>query len=267
MEKIGLLAGAGRLPVEFAGVARKMGFGVFAVGLVDDVETDLAACVECMENISVGQLHAIIQFFKENEITKITMIGKVTKELIFSGTVQPDARIAKLLAALPDYSDDTLMIAFVRELASEGIQVLDQTALIRSLMVKEGVLTRRAPTESEKLDMEFGFKMAKAIGGLDIGQTVVVKAAAVLAVEAIEGTDACILRGGSLGRGEAVVVKVAKPKQDVRFDMPTVGMKTIESMVQAGAKALAMEAGRTLLVEQEKVIAAADQNGITIVAL
>lgn len=267
MEKIGLLAGAGRLPVEFAGVARSMGFLVFAVSLVDEVEADLAACVARIEKISVGQLHAIIQFLKENEITKITMIGKVTKELMFSGTVQPDARIAKLLSTLPDYSDDTLMLAFVRELASEGIQVLDQTALIRSLMVKEGVLTRRVPTEAEKADMEFGFKMAKAIGGLDIGQTVVVKDAAVLAVEAIEGTDACILRGGNLGRSEAVVVKVAKPKQDVRFDMPTIGVKTIESMIQVGAKALSMEAGRTLLVEREKVIALADENGITIVAL
>lgn len=267
MEKIGLLAGTGNLPVEFARAARAMGFGVFAVALVDEIEEGVSANAEKFVKVSIGQLHAIIQFFKENQIEKVTMLGKVTKELMFSKTVRPDPRMAKLLSSLPDFSDDTLMLAFVRELAAEGIEVFDQTVLIRSLMVKEGVLTKREPTAREKQDMEFGFQMAKAIGGLDIGQTVVVKDKAVLAVEAIEGTDACILRGGRLGCGDAVVAKVAKPKQDMRFDLPAVGLKTIESMIESGAKALAMEAGKTLLVEREKVLALADENGITIVAL
>lgn len=267
MEKIGLLAGVGRLPVEFARAAKSMGFGVFAVALLDEVEKELTEHVEKIEQISVGQLDTIFNFLKQNNITRVTMLGKVTKELMFNGKVELDQRMKKILESLSDNSDDTLMMAFVRELALEGITVIDQTALIRSLLVKEGTLTKREPTTEEKADMEFGFKMAKAIGGLDIGQTVVVKDLAVMAVEAIEGTDECILRGGRLGRGGVVVAKVAKPKQDVRFDIPAVGVKTIESMCTAGAKALVMEAGKTILVEKEKVIEIADENGITIVAL
>lgn len=267
MEKFGLLAGIGRLPVEFACAARGMGFGVFAVGLVEEVEPDLAENVEKFSQISVGQLDKIIGFLKENDIKKVTMIGKITKELMFNGQIVLDDRIKKIIGSLPDNSDDTLMLAFVRELAIEGITVFDQTSLIRSLLVKEGILSEREPSDKERADMEFGFKMAKAIGGLDIGQTVVVKDAAVMAVEAIEGTDACIRRGGKLACGDAIVVKVAKPKQDVRFDMPTVGVQTIQSMIAVGAKALAMEAGKTLLVEKAKVVALANENGITIVAM
>lgn len=267
MEKVGLLAGVGRLPVEFARAAKGMGFGVFAVALVDTVEKDLADHAEKIEQINVGQLDEIFKFLKQNEITRVTMLGKVTKELMFNGKVELDDRMKKILAALPDNNDDTLMLAFVRELSIEGITVFDQTALIRSLIVKEGLLTKREPTVDEKADMEYGFKMAKAIGGLDIGQTVVVKNLAVMAVEAIEGTDECILRGGKLGRENVVVAKVAKPKQDVRFDIPAVGVKTIESMCAVGAKALVLEAGKTILVEKAKVLEIANENGITIVAL
>jgi DUF1009 family protein len=267
MEKIGLLAGVGKLPVEFACAAKSMGFSVFTVALVESVEKELADHVEKIEQISVGQLDAIFEFLKQNNITRVTMLGKVTKELMFDGKAAFDDRMKKILAALPDNNDDTLMLAFVRELAIEGITVFDQTALIRSLIVKEGTLTNREPTVDEKADMEFGFKMAKAIGGLDIGQTVVVKNLAVMAVEAIEGTDECILRGGKLGREGVVVAKVAKPKQDVRFDIPAVGVKTLESMCAVGAKALMMEAGKTILVEKAKVLEIANENGITIVAL
>ena len=267
MEKIGLLAGVGKLPVEFARAAKGMGFAVFAVSLVESVEKELAEYVEKIEQISVGQLDAIFEFLKQNNITRVTMLGKVTKELMFDGKVVFDDRMKKILVALPDNNDDTLMLAFVRELAIEGITVFDQTALIRSLIVKEGTLTNREPTIDEKADMEFGFKMAKAIGGLDIGQTVVIKNLAVMAVEAIEGTDECILRGGKLGRAGVVVAKVAKPKQDVRFDIPAVGIKTLESMCAVGAKALVMEAGKTIVVEKAKVLEIANKNGITIVAL
>ena len=159
------------------------------------------------------------------------------------------------------------MLALVQELATEGIGVFDQTMLIKKLMPSKGVLTKRQPTIGELEDMEFGYKMAKEIGQLDIGQTVVVKHKAVMAVEAIEGTDECIKRGGALGRGDAVVVKVAKPNQDLRFDVPTVGVKTINSMIVANSKALAIEADNTLLVEKSKVLELAKKNNITIVAL
>lgn len=267
MEKIGLLAGIGGLPVEFVRAAKGMGVSVFTVGLVEGVAEALRNESACYVEISAGCLEQVIAFLKKNGITKITMLGKVTKELMFGGKVTLDQRMQKLLGSLSDHSDDTLMLAFVRELASEGIEVFDQTQWVRFLMPAKGLLTSRAPDEREQADMAFGFKMAKAIGGLDIGQTVVVKDLAVLAVEAIEGTDACILRGGALGCGQSVVVKVAKPQQDVRFDVPAVGVKTLESMLKAGVKALAIEAGHTLLVDREKVIQIANENGITIMAM
>ncbi|MBR0284340.1 MAG: UDP-2,3-diacylglucosamine diphosphatase LpxI, partial [Selenomonadaceae bacterium] len=197
----------------------------------------------------------------------VTILGKVTKELLFNGKVQPDARMLQLLMSLPDRNDDTVMMMFVQELAKAGIQAFDQTALIKALMPQPGTLSKREPTDAERADMEFGFKIAKELGRLDIGQTVVVKNQAVMALEAIEGTDACIRRGGELAHGGAVVVKTAKPQQDNRFDVPAVGKQTIESMAAVGAKALAIEAGSTLLVEKEQVLALAEEKGITIVAM
>jgi DUF1009 family protein len=266
MRKVGLLAGVGRLPVEFARAACGMGFTVISIGVVSGVDEDLTKASAKLYHIAAGQLEKIISVLKEEEVTEITMLGKVTKELMFSGQVVVDARMGRLFASLPDHSDDTIMLAIVRELAAEGIGVLDQTALIRSLMPGTGILTRRGPTELEAADMEFGFSMAKQIGALDIGQTVVVKNKAVMAVEAIEGTDKCILRGGELGRGGVTVAKVAKPGQDLRFDVPSVGVATIHAMIAGGASALVFEAGKTLLVDREKTLALADGNDIAIVA-
>ncbi|AIF53765.1 LpxI family protein [Pelosinus sp. UFO1] len=267
MKTIGLLAGVGRLPVEFARAARGMGFTVIAVGVVPGVDTELEQVADKAYHISVGQLQEIITTLKNAGVTEVTMLGKVTKELMFTGAVQLDSRIQKLLASLTDNSDDSIMLAFVRELAGEGLGVLDQTALLRTLMPGPGVLTNRKPTEEEQADLEFGFAMAKEIGRLDIGQTVVVKNCAVMAVEAIEGTDVCIRRGGELGRGGVRVAKVAKPNQDMRFDVPAVGPNTMESMIIAGATALVMEAGKTLLVDRETVIKMANDHGITILVM
>lgn len=267
MNKVGLLAGIGRLPVEFARAARGMGFSVVAVAIVPGVDAELGQVADKLVSVSIGELNQVITTLKSEGVSQVTMLGKVTKELMFSGSVKLDDRIKRMFASLPDNSDDTIMLAFVRELASEGIQVFDQTSLIRSLMPTAGLLTHRPPTESEQADMEFGFKMAKAIGGLDIGQTVVVKNLAVIAVEAIEGTDACIRRSGQLSRGAATVAKVAKPEQDMRFDVPAIGLNTIKAMCEAGATALVIEAEKTLLVEREKVIKMADDNGITIIAM
>lgn len=267
MKIIGLLAGVGRLPVEFARAARGMGFTVIAIGVVSGVDPELSAACDKFYSISVGRLDTILNTLKTEHVSQVTMLGKVTKELMFAGAVELDDRIRRMLAGLKDNSDDTIMLAFVRELAAEGIGVLDQTAFIKSLMPAAGQIASRVPTASEKADMEFGFKMAKAIGGLDIGQTVVVKNLAVMAVEAIEGTDACILRGGQLGRGDVVVAKVAKPNQDLRFDVPSVGPDTLRAMIEAKAKALVIEAGATLLVDKENVIKLADENEIAIIAM
>ena len=159
------------------------------------------------------------------------------------------------------------MLAIVEELEKEGLRVADQTKYMRSLMPEVGVMTNRKPTEAESLDIQFGFTLAKQMGGLDIGQTVVVKEQAAMAIEAIEGTDACILRGGALAREGAVVVKTAKPDQDVRFDVPAVGMKTLQSMIDSQCKVLAMEAKRTIFVEQEAVLQKANELGIVICAV
>jgi len=268
MEKIGLLAGTGRLPVECAKAARTMGYEVYAVALLPQTDPELKECTADCADISIAQLGDVLAYLKEKGVQKVTMLGKVTKEMLFNGQhAQPDARMMQLIMSLPDRKDDTLMLAFVRELAKEGLQAFDQTALIRMLMPSRGTVTKREPTEQERKDMEFGIQMAREIGRLDVGQTAVVKSMAVMALEAIEGTDACIRRGGKLACGGAVVAKVAKPNQDLRFDVPAVGLDTVRSMVDAGAKALAIEAGRTLLVEKEKVVALADANDITIVAM
>lgn len=271
MKKIGLLAGVGRLPVECAKAAKAMGIEVYAIGLLPEVDEELKAVATDYADISIGQLQAIIDCLKGNEITEVTMLGKVTKELLFGPNgmplVMPDMRMLGLVMTLPNREDDTIMLSFVAELAKEGMKALDQTELIRPLMPLAGTITKLEPTEEQLKDMEFGLKMARMIGGIDVGQTAVVKNLAVMALEAIEGTDACIKRGGQLAKGGAVVAKAAKPKQDNRFDVPAVGTKTLESMIEVGAKALVIEAGKTLLVEKEKVVELAEANGITIVAM
>lgn len=265
MFKIGLLAGNGKLPIEFAKIAKGYGFQVLAIGLVDDVDAELPNYVADYHRMNVGQLDAVIKLLLQEGVFAVTMIGKVTKERLFNGQVQFDARAMKLMASLPDQHDDTIMLAIVNEFVKEGIKVMDQSNLLAGLLPKAGVLSKRQPTETELVDIDYGYEMALRLGQLDIGQTVVVKNKAIMAVEAIEGTDECILRGGKLGRGDVVVAKTAKPAQDNRFDLPTVGVKTIESMIAGGASVIVMQAERTLLIEREAVIALADANDICIV--
>lgn len=267
MKRLGILAGAGKLPVECARAAKNLGYEVYAIGLLADSDPQIAQFTKDFQFISVAQLDAIFNYLAQNQIQQVTLIGKVTKELLYNGAVMPDARMLQLIMSLPDRKDDTIMVAFVRELAKAGIQTFDQTKLIRKLMPSKGTITQREPTEIERQDMEFGFRIAKELGRFDIGQTVVVKNRAVMALEAIEGTDACIERGGKLAHGGAVVAKVSKPQQDNRFDVPTVGYRTIENMAKVGATVLAIEAGKTLLVEREQMIAFADAQGIAIVAM
>lgn len=251
----------------FARAARAQGCRVVAIAVVPQADPDLAAAADKYYAIGAGELTRLLSTLRAEGVTHVTMLGKVSKELLFAGAVRPDARGQALLASLPDQKDDTIMLALVRELAAAGLTVVEQTALLADMLPGPGVLTRRQPTEAEWADMRFAFAMAKKIGGLDIGQTVVVKNRAVLAVEAIEGTDACIRRGGALGRGGVIVGKVAKPAQDSRFDVPAVGLDTIQAMRDAGAAGLVIEAGRTLVVEQGRVVALADEQGITIAAM
>lgn len=267
MKKIGLIAGVGRLPVEFARAASGMGVHVIGVGVLPEVDPELPQVAHTYEYINIAKLDRIFKLFRREQVTELTLLGKITKELVYAHRELPDFRVLKIFSRLKNFSDDTLTLALVDELAAEGITVLDQTELLRPLMPPPGVLTRRQPTEAERADMRFGMDMAKKIGGLDIGQTVVVKNRAIMAVEAIEGTDACIRRGGALGRGGVTVAKSAKPNQDTRFDVPSVGPDTINSMIEAGAVALVIEAGHTLVVDRQVMVDKADQHNITIVAM
>lgn len=267
MDKVGLLAGIGNLPVEFMRAAHQDGKEVVVIAVVKDVSPILRDEADVYYEINVAKLNKIIKTLLKNDVTKVTMIGKVTKEILFKGLKFPDLRALKLLNRLRNRKDDTIMLAIVNELEKDGIEVVDQTLYLKHLMPPVGVYTKRKPDEGEKEDIRFGFETAKAMGRMDIGQTVVVKHKAVMAIEAIEGTDACIRRGGELGRGDAVVVKVAKPGQDQRFDVPAVGVQTIQSMIDSRCTLLAMEAGRTLFVDQEEVLRMADDHHICICAV
>lgn len=267
MAKVGLLAGVGKLPVEFLRAAQSEGYEVVVIAVIPDTEPELKAEADAFYEINVAKIDKIFKTLHKEGITEVTMLGKVTKEILFKGLVMPDLRTIKLLTKLRNRKDDTIMLTIVEELAKEGIQVVDQTVYMKPLMPKAGVLTKAKPSKEQMADILFGFDVAKQMGGLDIGQTVVVKDMAVMAIEAIEGTDACIKRGGALGRGNAVVVKTAKPRQDVRFDVPAVGLTTIQSMLDSDCKTLAMEAERTIFVEQAEVIKLANEKGLIICAV
>jgi len=268
MAKVGLIAGIGNLPVEFMRAAQHEGYEVVVISVVTEGAPELQAEADAYYQISVFKSDTVIKTFLKEGVTDVTMLGKVTKEHLYKKiTTIPDMRTIKLLNRLRNRKDDTIMLAIVEELEKEGLSVADQTKYMRSLMPPVGVMTNRQPTEVEQLDITFGFTLAKQMGALDIGQTVVVKEQAAMAIEAIEGTDECIKRGGALGREGAVVVKTAKPNQDVRFDVPAVGMKTLESMIAGNCKVLAMEAKRTIFVEQEAVLQKANELGIVICAV
>jgi len=267
METLGLLAGIGHLPVDVAQSAKKLGYRVVAIAVVPETDPELPENADVFYTINVGKLGTILQTLEKNGVKNVTMIGKVTKEVLYkNGAIIPDLTTIKVLASLPDRKDDTIMNALVKLVEDRGMHVMDQTELVRPLLPEPGVLTKRKPTEQEWKDMQFGFRMAKELGRLDIGQTVVVKNRAVMALEAIEGTDACILRGGFLGKGGVIVAKTAKPAQDERFDVPSVGTATLTSMIHAGATGLVIEAGRTLLVDRKRTLAMAEENNITIVS-
>lgn len=267
MATVGLLAGIGKLPVTFLREAQRLGERVAVIAVTDDTEPELAAEADVFYRIHVTKLDKVIRTLRAEGVTQATMLGKVTKEILFKGNWLPDLRALKVLKRICDRKDDTIMLALVEELAKDGIEVLDQTRYLQPLLPVAGVFTRRQPTDAEWADIRFGFRTAKAMGALDIGQTVVISRQAVMAIEAIEGTDACIVRGCALARKGAVVVKTAKPEQDTRFDVPAIGLQTLRSLLEHDGAVIAMEAKRTLFVEQEEVLALADTKGVCICAV
>lgn len=264
---IGLIAGSGSFPVIFSKKAVFRGFRVCAVGFFDNTSPDLAEYVEAYEIIHIGQIKRLIKFFKRHQITEAVMIGAIKKPGAIRD-IRPDMKAIAMIANMRhDTHDDRILRAFAGVLEEEGIRIRSSTFLLPELLAKAGCWTRRKPTKAEQADMALGWQMAKEVGRLDIGQCVLVSNGSVLAVEAIDGTDSTIRRGGELGRGHAVVAKVCKPMQDFRFDVPAVGAQTIQTMHESGATVLVIEAGRSLVFDRDEMIQLADQWGIAIVAM
>jgi DUF1009 family protein len=263
---LGLIAGMGSLPLVVADEAKKMGYYVTAIALQPPADESLKSIADDFHKVRIGSFGRLLSLLKKLSITEAVLAGKVTKKLLYEDkkNIIPDLQAVKLLFSLKNRADDTIMKAVVRELEKNGIRIHKTTIFTKKLLAPEGVLTRKKPTKDELKDIEFGWGIAKKMGRLDIGQTVVVKNTAVMAVEAIEGTDEAIRRGGQLAQKNAVIIKVSKPKQDMRFDVPTVGIDTLRSMKRVDAKVLALEAAKCIIIDKDKFIREADKAGIVV---
>lgn len=267
LEKIqGLIAGDGELPVKFAQSAKESGFEVVAISLSDQNRNELKKICKTVYAFGPGEITKIKQTLKNEGVKQATFLGKVSKGMLLKNP-KLDAEAIKLIKEAVRLNDDSVMMLAVNELASIGVTILDQTIFIQNHMVPKGVLTKNQPTPEQISDVEYGYEIAKQIGDMDIGQSVVIKDRMIMAIEAIEGTDCAIERGGKLAKKDAVVVKVSKPNQDKRFDIPTIGLRTLQNMKKVKAKVLAVEANQTIIVQQEKMIEFADKNNIVIMAV
>ena len=267
--RLGLIAGNGRFPFLVLEAARSMGHDVTVVAAREEAFRDLddtaARVGAAIHWISLGELGKCISLLKDAGVTQAVMAGQVKHTKIFAGGIRPDATFLSVLMKLPFQNTDGLIGAVARVLGDHGIELLDSTSLLKPMLATAGVLTRRPPSEEDQKDFEFGYGIADAIAALDVGQTIAVKHRAVVAVEAMEGTDEVIGRAGHLAGAGVRIVKVAKPRQDMRFDVPVIGLATVQAMRVAGAVALSVDAGKTLMFEREALIASADEAGIVIV--
>jgi len=262
----GLIAGNGRFPFLVLEGARSQGIDMAVIALKEEASPDLERTAPRLHWVSLGELSKAIELMHSEGVTQAVMAGQVKHSKIFSA-IRPDWKLAKLLFSLPRKNTDSLIGAVARVLEDEGIRLVDSTLFLKPLVPEAGVLTRRAPDEHELGDMTYGLSVARQIAALDVGQTVVIADRACVAVEAMEGTDETIARAARIADGKPlVIVKVSKPKQDMRFDVPVVGLPTIEQMRKSGATALGVDAGRTLLFDRAQVIQMADVAGIAIQA-
>lgn len=262
---IGILAGINELPIVATQKARAAGLRTVVVALFPKNNPELKEVADVFCPIEPSQLGQIIAAFKNEGVSRLVMLGKVTKELLYKD-FRPDAHWLSLLSKVKDKRDDSLLLAIVQELASHGLEVLPQTTFLGELVAKPNFYTSRRPSPEEIQEILLGYPQAKTIAGLDIGQTLVLSGGAVMAVEAIEGTNQSILRAGSLARGRITVVKVAKPNQDQRFDIPTIGYDTVDSVVKAGGGVIAVEGGEVFFVSKEEALALAEEYSISICA-
>lgn len=266
MKPIGLIAGGGQFPLLFARAAAGKGYAVIAAAHRSETDPILADCVHRVAWFHLGQIGRLIRYFKEHGVAEAVMMGTIQKTRIFTD-VRPDLKAIAVLARMRHTHDDGVLSAFAGALEAEGIRVRPATFLLPDMLAPAGCWTRRRPGRSETADLRLGWELAREIGRLDIGQCVVVGGGSVLAVEAIDGTDATLRRGGALGHGQAVAVKVCKPGQDTRFDMPAVGTGTVDVMHAAGVRALAVEAGRAVVFDRPEMVRRADRLGIAIVGI
>jgi len=260
----GLIAGNGRFPFLVLEGARSQGIEMSVLAIREEASPELESAAKRLQWVSLGELGKAIDWLHDEKVTRAVMAGQVKHAKIFS-SIRPDWKMARLLMSLATKNTDSLIGAVARVLEDEGIHLVDSTAFLQPLVAPAGVLTRRAPNDAERADLEYGRRVARHIAALDLGQTVVISACACVAIEAMEGTDAAVARAALLAAGRTLtVVKVSKPGQDMRFDVPVIGVPTIEVLRQSGVTALGIDAGRTLLFDQKELIAAADRAGITI---
>ncbi|MBI4353352.1 MAG: UDP-2,3-diacylglucosamine diphosphatase LpxI [Candidatus Omnitrophica bacterium] len=265
---IGLIAGQGELPILFAKAASSLKREVVTFGVEGQTDRRVEALSRETHYVRMGELARLAELLKSSHVKRAVLAGGLPKREIYNPSLTLDQAAKDLLQQTSNRGDDHLLRAFRFFLKAKcGVSVVDSRVFLKEVLVPRGVLTRRAPTEEEWKDLRFGRRAAKMVGGLDIGQTVVVKKGVVLAVEAIEGTDAAIRRGGELGGEGAVVVKTAKPRQDLRFDLPCVGVETLHSLKAVSSRVLGLEAGKALMLFKEEVLRQADGEGITIVGL
>ncbi|MDA8406501.1 MAG: UDP-2,3-diacylglucosamine diphosphatase LpxI [Deltaproteobacteria bacterium] len=268
MASIGVIAGTGDLPIRVVRDVTEQGYETIALAFEGFTSLEIEKTGARVYWLKLGQLGKAIDCLKENGITRVVMAGKIDKSnLLQLWRLRPDRRALGVIRRLADWRDDTVLAGIADELAIEGIKIDNITLWASGLMARQGILTRKDPTKHQIEDIGFGREMALAIGALDIGQTVVVKNRAVLVVEAIEGTDKAILRAGELNIPNSVVVKMAKPKQDMRFDVPGVGPSTIKNMMVAGARVLAIETGKTMIANHEETINLADRAKICVIGI
>ncbi len=262
--KYGLIAGNGHFPFLVIEGAKSAAVELSVIAITEETDPQIDRVAENVKWVNIGQLGKMIEFFKNEGVGQVIMAGQVKHVQIFSGAV-PDMRMLKMLWSLPKRNTDSLIGGVAAEMAKDGIELIDSTFFIKDQLAGKGLLTRRKPTNIEAENIEYGLQVASEIARLDLGQTIVVRAKACVAVEAMEGTDATIKRAGELANGNLTVVKVAKPDQDMRFDVPVVGVPTIETMIKAGATCLSVTANRTLIFDREEMLDLANRNKIAIV--
>ena len=265
ISRLGLIAGNGNFPFLVLEGAKRAGVSVAVAAIREETDPAIEKLADRFTWVGIGQLGKMLRFFKNEGVDKAIMAGQVKHVQIFSSAI-PDMRMLKMLLRLPRRNTDALIGAVANELASEGIELIDSTYFLKDQLPEVGALTRRTPDDREQSDIEYGLEIAKEIARLDLGQTIVVRDRACVAIEAMEGTDAVIRRAGELVRGRLTIVKLAKPDQDMRFDVPVVGVPTIESMIAACATCLCLTAGKTLIFDRDETIKLANKNKIAIVA-